>query len=197
MKSKFIPWLFVALTFVLMALLVVRELWPEFLGAGPSLDDPDPAIRAAAIRALPLGCNNKALLDRLDDENANVRLLAAEKLGKDGYRRSKGSHGAERAGALIHMLDDESVAVRREAAWSLGSIGQDAAPALRSALTDDRSHGRSGAVLAIHFAYDWKDPDPWPSQKSEDVLRTIREMQNDSDPEVHRVVEEFLQFHDR
>src|SRR5262249_42092776 len=89
-----------------------------FLGAAPG---GNPAVRVAAIRA---GASDAFLLQALRDEDADVRLIAAQHLG--------GTGGAipARIAALVEALGDPHAGVRREAAESLYRIGTTAAPAL-------------------------------------------------------------------
>src|SRR5579859_3178528 len=64
-----------------------------------SLNDENPAIRAAAIREMGSYGNEHLLIDRLNDENPDVRQLAAMRLGH------RGSHSTESAVALAKALN--------------------------------------------------------------------------------------------
>jgi HEAT repeat protein len=154
-------------------------------GARYSLTDPNPAVRAAAVRELKRDGNEQLLIDRLRDEDPDVRLLAAQRLGRED------ASGAVLA-ALITALKDEHAGVRREAAWSLGKSGPNAWPHLRDALRDEDPRGRAGAALALSNAYRHKEPHPWPSQESKTLVPILNELVNDADPEVRRNAEAAL-----
>jgi HEAT repeat protein len=151
-----------------------------------ALNDESPAVRAAAVRALPREGNEQLLIDRLKDADPDVRLLAAQRLG------GRGPKGAERAWAIIGILNDAHIGVRREAAWSLGVIGADAWPALRKALDDENPRVRAGAALALEDAYKHKEPEPWPSQQAKEIAPILKKLLSDADPEVRRNAEEAL-----
>src|SRR5437868_368950 len=88
----------------------VLALWP---GGGPgaaALKDPSPAVRAWAVRKLPHDGNMQLLVEALNDEDPDVRLLAVQRLG---------GRGSWTARTLVPMLKDSHGAVRCEAGWSL------------------------------------------------------------------------------
>ena len=76
----------------------------------------------------------------IQDDNADVRLVAAQHLGEPG------PEGERRAAALVGALKDAHAGVRREAAESLCSIGPESAPALYDALTDPDPRVRRGRI---------------------------------------------------
>ncbi len=82
----------------------------------PGLDDENPAVRAAAVRSLPLRGNEERLIAALEDENADVRLLAAGRLGGATEKRAEG------IAALVGALKDPHAGVRRQAVWSLEAM---------------------------------------------------------------------------
>lgn len=128
-------------------------------GARDSLTDPNPAVRAAAVRELKRDGNEQLLIDRLKDDDADVRLLAVQRLGERGLKR------AERAAALFAALKDDDLSVRREAAWSLGGLGPDAEPLIQQAEQDEDPRVREGARLAAKHARDPKERLFWHRQE--------------------------------
>src|SRR5205823_1035020 len=138
MKKRWLVWSAVAVAFGLDvgAWVLIQRPWHDW--RVEALNDESPAVRAAAIRALPREGNEERLIDRLRDENSDVRLVAAARLGGPGPK------GAERAWALIRLLGDEHLGVRRDAAWALSHIGPEAWPAIREALQDTSPIVRAG-----------------------------------------------------
>src|SRR5438093_139125 len=95
-----------------------------------ALGDADPLVREWAIEALSRRKDRSAavkeLLERLQDDRADVRWYAARALGKLG-----GADDAVRR-ALTDALTDPDEYVRCFAAWALGVLGmRDAIPDLR------------------------------------------------------------------
>src|SRR5215213_6095026 len=121
MKKRWLRWS-IATGVVLVVLLMVY--WSHQFRLAVAFKDKDPAVRAATIRKLPEGASIELLIGAIADEDPDVRLLAAGKLG------GASSQGARRAWGLIPALKDDHAGVRREAAWSLSHIGADAWPAL-------------------------------------------------------------------
>jgi HEAT repeat protein len=107
------------------------------------LKDPSPAVRVAAIREADRTPDEDLLIAALSDEDADVRLVAAQRL------RGHGPEAAKRARALIVALKDEHAGVRREAAESLYWMGPGSGPALIGALNDPNPRVRAGAALAL------------------------------------------------
>jgi HEAT repeat protein len=178
MRKPWLVWLFVggaaALAFIALEAAPMLQQRRYAL----ALKDSSPAVRAAAIRALDVDGNEQLFIEALGDQDPDVRLLAADRLGERGAR------GAERASALVRALNDDHAGVRREAAWSLGHIGPDAWPALREGLADERPRVRTGAALALGDAYYWKDLDPWPSREATTIAPILRRLLDDPDPDV-------------
>src|SRR5712692_9370746 len=129
---------------VLIALVAAIGAWLYwFRDAAKQLRDITPAELVAAIRDISGSPDVDLLLAALKDDDADVRIVAAQHLGKEGWR------GAERAAALVEALGDRHPGVRREAAESLCSIGAAAGPALCEALKDSDPRVRAGAALAL------------------------------------------------
>ena len=85
---------------------------------GGALSDPDPRLRAAAVRAIGvLGFPGAAgaILPALDDTSSDVRRMVAVVLGRLADARV--------VAALMAALDDPHAGVRREAALGLGYLG--------------------------------------------------------------------------
>jgi HEAT repeat protein len=187
MKKYRLAWLLLA---VFGLFLTVSFLWilVEHSSRVHGLADDRPASRAAAIRKMSRTGNEQLLIARLHDDDADVRLLAVERLG------GPGPQGDARARALIPLLQDEHAGVRREAAWSLGLIGPDAWPALREALGDESPRVRAGAALALGDAYQHKEPAPWPSREAPNIVPVLRPLLDDPDPDVRRHVKRALDY---
>jgi HEAT repeat protein len=146
-----------------------------------------PAIRAAAVRNFPRDGDEGLLIARLNDEDADVRLLATQQLAY--AKRNRGIVAV----ALAGQLRDKHAGVRREAAWSLGVLGVEAWPPLREALKDDDAVVRAGAALAIADAYNyWKDDDAWPSQVAESIVPVLENLRDDDDAAVRKNVHDAL-----
>jgi HEAT repeat protein len=111
--------------------------------AGPArdrLDDPDPAVRAWAVRlvgAVGGDDNAAAVQERLADEAPEVRAAAALALGRLGHWMA--------AGGLGDRLGDPAWEVRRNAALALRSFGPPGELLLNRALRDDDAFARDMA----------------------------------------------------
>lgn len=106
----------------------------------PSFDDSNPAMRVAAVRATGEHGDVDLLTRALQDEDADVRLIAAMYLG--GRREEAGPS----VKALVALLKDKHEGVRHEAVTALSAIGGPAAPALVEALSDPDPRVRDGAL---------------------------------------------------
>jgi HEAT repeat protein len=153
-----------------------------------SLDDDNPAFRAAAVRQMSGKTDTHLLIRALDDNDTDVRLLAIERLSASGQT------GAE---ALVRLLNDDHAGIRREAAWSLGLIGADAWPPLKEALQDRSPRVRAAAALALSSAYRHKDDKPWPSRIRDDIVPILRGFLTDENSEVRQNAKEALHDIDR
>jgi HEAT repeat protein len=197
MKRRWPGWATAAVAFGPPIVAFAIVFWPWHPRWEEALRDPNPAVRAAALRKMSRDGNEQLLIDALKDENADVRFLAAEKL------RGQGPKGAERASALCRALEDDRYWVRREAAWSLSWIGPEAWPALREALNDENPLVKAGAALALRDACHHKESRdcPWPARESEAVAPELRRLRSDADPEVSRraqkALDEILWYRDR
>jgi HEAT repeat protein len=141
MPSRHFLW---AVFLVTLGLGVAGAIWWNLrLHYRATLQDPNPAVRAAAIRAMGFPGDVNLLIGALQDDNADVRLLAAQHLG------GRGPESGRRADALIPILKDSHPGVRREAAEALCWIGAEAVPALCRALADPDPRIRAGAALAL------------------------------------------------
>ncbi len=123
-----------------------RERAGAALRGTKGIGDPDPRLRAVALRSLAvLGAAGtvEAALAGLRDGAAEMRWTAAMVLGRLGDR-----HGEA---ALIAALGDTHGEVRRQAAASLGFLGAVAArPALERLATDDpRAAVRAQAAASL------------------------------------------------
>jgi len=115
---------------------------PELLDL---MEDPDPRVRARAVRACGLIGDARALdavRSAASDEVSAVRQAAAFGLG--GYS------GSDALATLQGMLDDPNTAVRREAVIALGGFG-DLQPvdAVVGKLSDQAEPVRRAAVYAV------------------------------------------------
>jgi hypothetical protein len=78
MKKRWLVWSMAAAAFGLIVAVLALVRWLQHKRWVEALQDEAPAIRAAAVRGLPPDGNEQLLIDRLADEDADVRLLAAE-----------------------------------------------------------------------------------------------------------------------
>ncbi len=118
------------------------------------------------------------LIQKLKHNDANVRGIAAEKLGKTGNR--------EAVEPLIEALQDPSDRVRQNTAFSLGKLGDKKAvgPLIRS-LRDKNSGVRTSAAIALGKLGDLQaleplitalhDKDRWVRFRSAQALGTLKD----------------------
>jgi HEAT repeat protein len=110
----------------------------------PTLQNANPAVRVAAIRASGREGHLDLLMKALQDEDADVRLVAAM------YLMKRGTAAAPCAKTLWTVrLYDNHAGVRSEAAKALHEIGAAAAPILIEALTDPDPSVRARAAGAL------------------------------------------------
>src|SRR5262249_57849068 len=109
----------------------------------PDLADPDPAVRAAAVRALARAGRTHRLIGCLQDEDGDVRLLAAQAMGAWGRKCPQASR------PLVQALGDPRADVRWAAAESLCSLSPASVPALCEGLQHANPRIRAGAALAL------------------------------------------------
>ncbi len=175
MKNRWLIWS-IAAGVVVIVLVTFR--WVQQSRPAATFKDEDPAVRTATIRKLPKGGPIELLIGAIEDANPDVRILAIGRLGGAGSQEDR------RAWALIPALKDAHAGVRREASWSLSHIGPGAWPALEKALTDADPRMRAGAALALKYANDWKDDNPWPSRNARAIVPVLEKLLSDPDPEV-------------
>jgi HEAT repeat protein len=149
------------------------------------LRDPNPAVRLAAIRRLDKYADVDLLIAALKDDDADVRLVSAWRLGEAVVP------GEKRVSALIEALKDRHAGVRRAAAESLWSIGPESGPALIAALKDPDPHVRAGAVFALRGWYHKEERKRAPGEV-EAIRRLLEDLLHDEDAEVRRNAEKFL-----
>jgi HEAT repeat protein len=151
------------------------------------LRDPHPAVRAAAVRRLDVNADADRLLPSLnDDENSDVRLLSAMRLGERRYGTPATIAG------LIDALKDRHAGVRRAAAEALGAWWPGTEQALTDALTASDPRVRAGAALALSWVRDERsDRDVTPAQV-ERLRPLLRELLNDENADVRHHASEAL-----
>src|SRR3954452_113560 len=89
---------------------------PKTLPGAAAFKDGNPAVPSAAVG---VAAEPAVLITALQDENPDVRLVAAQRLRGAGPRETA---------ALIGALEDKHAGVRRESAESLSRIGAAAVP---------------------------------------------------------------------
>jgi HEAT repeat protein len=102
-----------------------------------------PALRVAAIRSMGNSGDVAILIQALHDPDADVRMVAAQRLGflREGARKA--------TMPLIQAFKDPHIGVRQEAAWALADIGADAVPYLAEALADPDPRVRKWITRAM------------------------------------------------
>ncbi|HKI34089.1 MAG TPA: HEAT repeat domain-containing protein [Gemmataceae bacterium] len=149
------------------------------------LRDPNPAVRAAAVRRLNVDSDADRLLSSLKDDDSDVRLLSAMRLG--ARPSGKPGIGAERkAPALIEALKDRHAGVRRAAAESLGELWPATEKALTEALTDSDPRVRAGAAFALSWAPNGMSGREVTAAQAEPLLPLLHDLLNDEDSEVRQ-----------
>jgi HEAT repeat protein len=146
------------------------------------LRDPNPAVRAAAIRRLNGIADADRLIVSLKDEDSDVRLLSAMRLG--GQRAA--------APALVEALKDRHAGVRRAAAEALSRLWPVSQEALTHALTDPDPRVRAGAAYALGEAPSERDDRVVTAAQAEPLRPLLRDLLNDPDPEVRENAGEAL-----
>jgi HEAT repeat protein len=166
MKKHFLFWTPPAIA---LGIVIAVFVLPGQLRLKQALRDPNPAVRANALRR---GAGESRVIESLQDEDPDVRCVAAERLGVGGS-------SAARAKALIPLLMEDHTHVRRQAAFSLADIGPSAWPALQEALKDANPHLRSGVARALPDIYWGKNG--W---NQAPMLSALDELLSDADGEV-------------
>jgi hypothetical protein len=153
-----------------------------------TLDDPNPAVRAVAVRATGWHWHVDLLTQALQDEDADVRLVAAMYLTR---RREEAEPSSK---ALIGLLKDEHKGVRREAVEALSAIGAPAVPALLEALADPNPLTRAGAIQGLGDIGRPKDERPRSPEELAQVIPALEKLQSDEDSEVRRNAKRMLRY---
>jgi HEAT repeat protein len=172
-----------AAVLLVLALGAAGALWASRRGAADpaaKLQDPNPAVRVAAIRDSPGALSDDLLIAALKDEDADVRLVAARRLRGQGKKSVR---------ALIAALGDPHAGARRQAAESLCWIGAPAVPQLCGALKDADPHVRAEAALALSDVARWKDARKRDQAELDTVVPLLRSLLKDEDAEVRRNAE--------
>jgi hypothetical protein len=152
------------------------------------LRSPNLAIRAESIRRqmrLRTQRDDAALIENLQHENADIRLLAAQALGYEG------PNAAQRVQALIPNLKDNHAGVRRETAGALGDNHLD--PPLLAALNDESPRVRAGVLLALIYSNGEKEVGLPFKRLTGSVPVFTKLAKDDPDPEVRKTAERLLE----
>jgi HEAT repeat protein len=150
-----------------------------------ALRDPNPAVRAAAVRTLHADSDTDRLLRSLKDADSDVRLLSAMRLGE--WPHGAPATAQERvAPGLVEALKDRHAGVRREAAQSLGELWPGTEKAVTDALTDPDPRGRAGAAFALSQAPDARSEREVTAAQAERLRPLLRALLNDENPEVRQ-----------
>lgn len=130
-----------------------RAAVPDLLAALRGTDLQQRLLAARVLKRLKDPQAISMLLSALEDENTQVRSVAAAALGAIGAERSPRTRQEIRdlaVPALIHALHDRQVPMRMAAARALGAIGSpEAAADLMDALGDASPHVRGLAAEAL------------------------------------------------
>lgn len=145
-----------------------------------TVDDPNPAVRVAALRATGWHGHVDLLTRALQDENADVRLVAAMKL------QSRREEAASSVPALVLLLKDKHQGVQREAVVALSAIGAPAVPALIEALADADPRVRAGAVEGLGDLGHYKDSRKRSPEELAQVIAALEKLREDEDADVRR-----------
>lgn len=183
-ESKRVLWFFSRAAALLVPMIAVPAVTLALLNWGhtASLNDPNPAIRAAAVRATGERGHVDLLMQALQDNDADVRLLAAMYLA----RREEEARWS--ANELVALLKDKHKGVRREAISALRAIGAPAAPALVKALSDPDARVREGALDSLGTRR-LRSPEERAS-----AISALQRLSRDDDPYVRQKARELLQY---
>jgi uncharacterized protein (TIGR02996 family) len=115
-------------------------------------DDPSPAVREAAVRALGIlrhAIATPVLRDKLADPDSGVRMAAVDQFAV--YWR-KGTFTPDEVAALLPLLSDSDARLRAHTCQTMlnaGKVGAPATPRLVELLDDDDAFVRATAALAL------------------------------------------------
>jgi HEAT repeat protein len=181
-EGKRALWLFlrIAALVVPMAIVPVLTFAPQHRRTTATIDDPNPAVRAAAVRATGWQGHVDLLTQALQDEDADIRFVAATCLSR---RREEAGPSAK---ALTALLKDEHMYVRRQAIEALSAIGAPAVPALLEALADPDPGVRADAIQGLGDIGRPKDERIRSPEERALVLSALQKLRTDQDPEVRR-----------
>ncbi len=149
------------------------------------LRDPNPAVRAAAVRGLKVDSDTDRLLAALKDDDADVRLLSAMRL-KERPIGKPGTDVERKATALIEALKDRHAGVRRAAAEALGNLWPATEAALTGALTDADARVRAGAAFALTKTQDRRSDREMTAAQAASLRPLLQDLLNDKDSEVRQ-----------
>ena len=150
------------------------------------LSDPSPAVRLAAIRSLDRDADVDLLVAALTDDDADVRLITAERLGGEGANTRK------RADALITALRDQHAGVRKEARSSLWSLVPESVAPLIVALRDPDSRVRRRAAAALNAAVTKSGQKQFTASEVETIVPLLRRLLDDEQEEVRKCAADSL-----
>jgi HEAT repeat protein len=160
------------------------------------LDDPNPAVRVAAIRATGYEGHVEMLMKALQDEDADVRLVAAMHLQR---RRAEAAPSAK--ALLMASVKEDHAGVRREAAAALRAIGAAAEPTLIEALGDPNPRVRAKAARALSVVAFMQPERPpsvkeWPPSTDElaSAAVALEKVLQDEDAEVRENAADSLAY---
>ncbi len=190
-EVKHAVWLLCRAAALLVPMVAVPILTLTYLNGRPktSLDDPNPAMRVAAVRATGWHGDVDLLTRALQDEDADVRLIAAMYLAR---RKEEAGPSAK---ALVVLLKDNHAGVRREAITALSAIGGPAAPALVEALSDPDPRVRSAALDGLGNSGRPKEERLRSPEERALVISTLqRIMRTDDDADVRQKARTLLRY---
>jgi HEAT repeat protein len=147
--------------------------------------DPNPAVRAAAVRGLDVNADADRLLSALKDADPDVRLLSAMWLGAWPLG-TPATFQEKVAPGLIEALKDRHAGVRHAAAGSLGGLWPATEEALADGLTDSDPRVRAGAAFALSLAPDGMSGREVTAAQAERLRPLLRALLNDENSEVRQ-----------
>lgn len=184
-------WFFCRAVALLAPMIAIPTVTLTFMNGrhAASLEDPNPAMRVAAVRATGWHGDVDLLTRALQDEDANVRLIAVMYLAR---RREEAGPSVQ---ALAALLKDTHESIRREAATALSAIGAPAAPALVEALSDPDVEVRKAALDGLGNSGRPKEERLRSPEERALVISTLqRVMRTDDDADVRQKARELLRY---
>ena len=153
-----------------------------------SLNNPNPAIRLAAVRATGEHGQVDLLMQALQDDDADVRLVAATYLGQ---RREEAGPSSK---ALVALLKDKHEGVRREAITALSAIGAPAFPALVQALSDPDPRVREGALDGLGTIGRPNEVRMRSPEERASVIAALEKLGRDNDPDIRQKARMLIRY---